>query len=337
MKSLISRDPGTYETLELAELPLPEPGPGEVRVRVASCSINFPDVLIIQDLYQVKPPRPFAPGTEVSGVVDALGPGVTDLALGDGVFGVIGHGGLSEYVVAPAASFWEMGQVDDYDAAAALLMTYGTSYHGLRDRGRLAEGERLLVLGASGGCGLAAVELGRAMGAQVVAAASSEDKLAVAMQAGAHEGFVYPSGPFDGEGKRALSGLIKQAGGDAGFDVVFDPVGGDYSEASLRTLNTGGRFLVVGFPAGIARIPLNLPLLKSCDIVGVFFGALRRNDPQRFGRNVEELRRMMASGAIKPSVTARFPLERGSEAIAMLADRTATGKVVVTVGEPSTW
>jgi NADPH2:quinone reductase len=337
MKALISRDPGPYDTLELADLPMPDPGRGEVRVRIASCSINYPDVLIIQDLYQVKPPRPFAPGVEVSGVIDAIGSEVTSLAAGDRVFGLIGHGGLGEYAVGPAEAFVPMGDSDDFDAAAALLMTYGTAYHGLKHRGRLAPGERLLVLGASGGCGSAAVELGRAMGAHVIAAASSEAKLVTAMAAGAHEGFVYPTGSFDKDGQRALAALIKQHVGAAGLDAVFDPVGGAYSEAALRALDPGGRLLVVGFPAGIARIPLNLALLKSCDIVGVFFGGFRRNDPKGARQSIEELGQMMAEGAIRPVVSARFPLERGAEAIALLAERGAVGKVVVNVSDPETW
>jgi NADPH2:quinone reductase len=333
LKAVISRTAGPVASLEYGELPLPIPGPGQVQVRVVRCSINYPDVLTIQDLYQVKPPRPFTPGSEISGIVSAVGPDVAGFAVGDRVFGAIGHGGLAEYALAPATALHAMGPVADFDAAATLVMTYATAYHGLKDRGRLARGERLLVLGASGGCGRAAVELGKAMGATVVAAASSPEKLAAAEAAGADESFVYPTGPFDDDGRRALTKLIKDRAGAQGFDMVFDPVGGDYAEAALRALNPGGRLLVVGFPAGIPRIPLNLALLKSCDIVGVFMGSFSKHDPVGHAANIAELRTMLAEGAIRPEISGHLPLARGGEAIAALAGRTAIGKLVVAVGE----
>ncbi|HZC17075.1 MAG TPA: zinc-binding dehydrogenase, partial [Caulobacteraceae bacterium] len=210
-------------------------------------------------------------------------------------------------------------------------MTYGTSYHALKDRGHMKPGETLLVLGAAGGVGLAAVELGKAMGARVIAAASSDEKVALAKEHGADEGVVYPQGPFDKEGQRALSNLFKDALGPAGADLVYDGVGGDYAEAALRSMAWEGRFLVVGFPAGIPRIPLNLPLLKGCDIVGVFWGTAVSRDPAGHQRNVKALFDLYAKGKIKPFVSERFPLARAGEAISHLASRKAMGKVVVTM------
>jgi NADPH2:quinone reductase len=218
-----------------------------------------------------------------------------------------------------------------FDEASALVLTYGTSIHALKDRAGLKRGETLLVLGAAGGVGLSAVELGKAMGARVIAATSSEEKLALARKHGADAGVVYPAGPFDKSGARALSDLFKGACGENGADVIYDPVGGDYSEAALRAIAWEGRFLVVGFPAGIPRLPLNLTLLKSCQVVGVFWGAFARRDPKANAANIAELMRLYANGAIKPVVSERYPLARAGEAIARLAQRKAMGKIVVTM------
>lgn len=335
MKALLSTAPGGPDSLTLSDLPDPVPGPGEVRLGVRACGVNFPDVLIIQDLYQFKPDRPFAPGSEVSGVVEAVGEGVTSLKPGDRVIGSSGWGGMAERLVLPAARCIPIPEAMPFDEAAAFIMTYGTSYHALKDRAALRPGEKLLVLGAAGGVGLAAVELGRAMGAHVVAAASSAEKVALARAHGAESGVVYPAGPFDKDGQKQLAALFKDACGPDGADVIYDPVGGDYAEAALRSIGWEGRFLVVGFPAGMPRIALNLPLLKSCQIVGVFWGAFARRDPKANAANTRALLDLYLKGTIRPVISERFPLERGAEAISWLAGRKAMGKVVVTIGDPA--
>lgn len=333
MRALLSEAVGGPETLGLREVEAPEPGRGEVRIAVKACGVNFPDTLIIEDRYQFKPARPFAPGGEVSGVVDAVGEGVSGFSVGDRVLASTGWGGMAEALVAPAARVAKIPDAMPLDEAAAFLMTYGTSQHALKDRAKLQAGETLLVLGAAGGVGLAAVELGKAMGARVIAAASSEEKAALAKAHGADTAVVYPAGPFDKEGKRALAALFKDAVGADGADVIYDPVGGDYAEAALRSIGWEGRYLVVGFPAGIPSIPLNLTLLKNCQIVGVFWGAFVAREPKAHAANLEELFGLYAKGAIRPTVSARYPLERGGEAIAALAGRRATGKLVVMIGE----
>jgi NADPH2:quinone reductase len=335
MKALLSTAPGGPETLTLSELPDPVPGAGEVRLAVRACGVNFPDVLIIQDMYQFKPERPFAPGSEVSGVVEAVGDGVTALKPGDRVIGSSGWGGMAEKLVLPAGRCIPIPDEMPFDEAAAFIMTYGTSYHALKDRAALKPGEKLLVLGAAGGVGLAAVELGRAMGAHVVAAASSVEKVDLAKRHGAESGVVYPAGPFDKDGQKQLAQLFKDACGPDGPDVIYDPVGGDYAEAALRSIGWEGRFLVVGFPAGMPRIALNLPLLKSCQIVGVFWGAFARRDPKANAANTRALLDLYLKGEIKPVISERFALEKGPEAIAWLAGRKAMGKVVVTIGDPA--
>ncbi len=335
MKALLSTAPGGPETLTLSDLPDPVPGAGEVRLAVRACGVNFPDVLIIQDLYQFKPERPFAPGSEVSGVVEAVGEGVTALKPGDRVIGSSGWGGMAEKLVLPAARCIPIPDAMPFDDAAAFIMTYGTSYHALKDRAALKPGEKLLVLGAAGGVGLAAVELGRAMGAHVVAAASSAGKVELARKHGAESGVVYPAGPFDKDGQKQLAQLFKDACGPDGPDVIYDPVGGDYAEAALRSIGWEGRFLVVGFPAGMPKIALNLPLLKSCQIVGVFWGAFARRDPKANAANTRALLDLYLKGEIKPVISERFPLEKGAEAISWLAGRKAMGKVVVTIGDPA--
>ncbi len=329
MKAVLSVEVGGPETLVIQDVPDLAPKPGAAVVEVKACGVNYPDVLIIEDKYQFKPTRPFSPGGEISGVVKAVGEGVTHVKVGDRVLGSSGNGGMAQQIVLEAGRLTPIPDGMPFDEAAAFLMTYGTSYYALKDRGHLKAGETLLVLGAAGGVGLAAVELGAAMGANVVAAASTQEKVDLALGHGATSGVVYPAGPFDRDGQKALAELFKGACGAAGANVVYDGVGGDYAEAALRATAWEGRFLVIGFPAGIPRIPLNLALLKSCDIVGVFWGAAVARDPKAHQQNVRELMDLYAAGKIRPYVSERFPLERAGEAIAHLAARKALGKVVV--------
>lgn len=331
MRTLLSHEPGGPETLRLDELPDPQPGSGEILVRVRAAAINFPDVLIIEDKYQLKPPRPFAPGGEIAGEIEAIGEGVQGWTVGDRVIAVTGFGGLAEKVVVPARAAYRLPEERSFEEGAALLLTYATSIHALLDRGKLQAGQTLLVLGAAGGVGLAAVELGKAYEARVIAAVSSEEKAQAARDAGADEAVVYPQGPFDKDGQKVLAQLFKEAVGPAGADVIYDPVGGDYTEAALRSIAWEGRFLVVGFPAGIAKLPLNLTLLKSCDVCGVFWGAFAARDPKANAAHVETLFKLWRQGMISPKVSATYPLERAGEAIRAIAERRVIGKLVVTI------
>ena len=331
MKALLSHEPGGPETLRLDELPDPQAGPGELLVRVRAAAINFPDVLIIEDKYQLKPPRPFAPGGELAGEVEAVGEGVEGWSVGDRVIAVTGFGALAEKVVIPARAAFRLPEERSFEEGAALLLTYATSIHAVLDRGKLQAGQTMLVLGAAGGVGLAAVELGKAYDVRVIAAVSSEEKAQAARDAGADEAIVYPQGPFDKEGQKELSLLFKDAVGSNGADVIYDPVGGDYAEPALRSIAWEGRYLVVGFPAGIPRLPLNLTLLKSCDVCGVFWGAFAARDPEANAAHVAELFRLWQDGKIRPRVSATYSLDRGGEAIAAMAARKAIGKLVVTL------
>ena len=333
MKAMLSTAPGGPATLVLSELPAPIPGPGEVRIRVRACGVNYPDTLIIEDKYQFRPARPFAPGGEVAGEVDQLGAGVSGLKLGDRVIAMLGHGGMAEQVVTKAAKVFAMPAGMPFDEAATFILTYGTSYHALKQRGSLQAGQSLLVLGAAGGVGLAAVELGKAMGARVIAAVSTAEKLALAKAHGAESGMVYPTGPFDKDSCKALAGLFKEACGADGADVIYDAVGGDYAEAALRAIAWEGRFLVVGFPAGIPRIPLNLALLKNCAIVGIFWGAWTERDAAASEQNNRELVAFYQQGKIKPHVSGHYPLAKAGDAIADLAARKALGKLVVMIDD----
>ena len=331
MKALLSHEPGGPETLQVTDVPEPQPGPGELLVRVRAAAINYPDVLIIEDRYQLKPPRPFAPGGEIAGEVLSVGEGVTDWQAGDRLIAVPGFGGLVEKIVISAKSAFRLPESRSFTEGAALLLTYATSIHALWDRGRLQAGQTLLVLGAAGGVGLAAVELGKARGARVIAAVSSEDKAQAAREAGADEAIVYPRGPFDRDGQKALADQFKAAVGPAGADVIYDPVGGDYAEPALRAIAWEGRYLVVGFPAGIPKLPLNLTLLKSCDVCGVFWGAFAMRDPKANAAHVTELFQLWDQGKIHPKVSATYPLEHAGEAIAAMAARQVIGKLVVEV------
>ena len=329
MKALLSTAPGGPETLELTELPDPVPRSGQLLIRVKACAINYPDVLIIEDKYQFKPPRPFAPGGEIAGLVEAVGEGVQGWSVGDRLTAIIGHGGLSEKLVVDAAMALPLPPERSFEEGSALLLTYATSIHALLDRGRLQAGQTLLVLGAAGGVGLAAVELGKAFGARVVGAVSSEEKAAAVRAAGADAVLVYPRGPFDKDGSRALAAMFKDAVGPGGADVVYDPVGGDYAEPALRAIAWEGRYLVVGFPAGIPKLPLNLSLLKSCDVCGVFWGAFAAREPAANAAHIRTLFRLWDEGKIAPKVSLTWPLEQGGEAIAHMAARKAVGKLVV--------
>lgn len=328
MKAILSKVAGGPETLVLEEIEAPRAGPGQVVISVASVGANFPDSLIIADRYQEKPPRPFSPGGEIAGVVCEVGEGVEDFAVGDRVLAMIIWGGLREKVAVDA---WRCAKIPDampFDEAAAFLITYGTSYHALVDRACLQAGETLLVLGASGGVGLAAVEIGKALGARVIAAASTEEKVELAIRYGASDGVVYG---IDTDDARALAAKFKAACGEAGADVIYDPVGGAYSEPALRSIAWLGRYLVVGFPAGIAKIPLNLPLLKGCDILGVFWGSAMQRDPVGHRHALRALFGLYLEGKIRPAISRRYPFERSADAIVELASRKATGKIVITV------
>ncbi|MFL6763849.1 MAG: NADPH:quinone oxidoreductase family protein [Sphingomicrobium sp.] len=328
MNALLSHTPGGPETLSLDQVPEPVPGPGELLVRVRACAINYPDVLIIEDKYQLKPQRPFAPGGEIAGEVIGTGDGVSGWSAGDRLIAALGFGGLTEQVVVPAERAIPLPAGRSFEEGSALLMTYATAIHALVDRGRVQAGQTLLVLGGAGGVGIAAVEIGKALGARVVAAVSSEEKAATAREAGADATLIYPAAGID---PKALSQLFKEAVGPSGANVILDPVGGDYSEAALRSIAWEGRFLVVGFPAGIPKLPLNLTLLKSCDVCGVFWGGFFARDPKRNSAHVEQLFRWWDEGKIAPKVSATYPLERAGEAIAGLRDRKAVGKLVVTL------
>jgi NADPH2:quinone reductase len=333
MRAVLSKTAGGPETLVVEDVLDPTPKAGEVVIEVRAVGINYPDTLIIEDKYQFRPERPFSPGAEVAGVVEAVGEGVKNVRKGDRVIAVPGWGGLVERLAVRAETVIPMPEAMSFEEAAALIMTYGTSYYALKDRAQLKAGETLLVLGAAGGVGAAAVELGKAMGARVVAAASTNDKVEFALALGADNGLIYPTGPMDKAAQKELSGEFKLATGRDGADVVYDAVGGDYAEPALRAMDWNGRYLVVGFPAGIPALPLNLTLLKSVSVIGVFWGAAVARDPKGHAANMAELMQMYAEGKIKPRVSQTFPLEKAAAAIKALGDRQALGKIVVTVGD----
>jgi NADPH2:quinone reductase len=333
VKALLSKVPGGADTLVLEDVAVPEPGPGQVRLRVKACALGLPDTLIINDKYQMRPPRPFAPGGEVAGVVDSLGEGVTGLNVGDPVIGWCFWGGLAEQLVIDADRCVPIPAAMPMDEAAALLFSHGTALYALRERGQLQPGETLLVTGAAGGVGLAAVELGRVLGARVVAAVSTQEKLELALRHGASTGVVYLAGGMDKDTARVFTQSLKEAVGPNGADVVLDVVGGEYAEPCLRAIAWQGRYLVVGFAAGIPKLPLNLVLLKGCDVRGVGSGEFIARERAKFDASHRELLNLYSQGRIRPRVSQRFPLERGGEALGLLASRKASGKLVVTMNE----
>jgi NADPH2:quinone reductase len=323
LRAVLCKELGPPEKLVVEQVPSPRPGKGQVVISVKAAGVNFPDTLIIQGKYQFKPEPPFSPGGEVAGVIKEIGEGVTRVKPGDRVIVASTHGGFAEEMAADADRVIAMPDAMEFVPASAFILTYGTSYHGLKDRAKLASGETLLVLGASGGVGLAAIQLGKAMGAKVIAAASSAAKLQVCRASGADELINYASDD--------LRARIKAITDGRGVDVVYDPVGGRYSEPALRDTAWNGRFLVVGFAAGdIPKVPLNLPLLKGCSIVGVFWGAFTRAEPDNNRRNNEELMQLYLAGKIKPHIHATYPLERAAEALNEVLNRRVSGKVVLT-------
>lgn len=331
MKAIISRAPGGPETLEFVELPDPVAGPGQMLVQVGACGLNYPDLLLIQDLYQQKMQRPFTPGGEVAGTVLALGEGVAGFSVGDRIAGTTPTGGLAERALVTAQGAVRMPDEMSDPEGAALIICHGTALYALDVVAKLQPGETLLVTGAAGGIGRAAVELGRALGATVVAAVSSAQKAVVAREAGAHRAVIYPSAPLDREASKATTERFKEACGPNGADVIFDVVGGDYSEPALRATAWGGRFLIIGFPAGIARIPLNLPLLKGCSIIGVFWGRWRGLEPAADRILLNRIVQFYESGKIRPLISRQVPFEQAAEGFRAFSDRSAVGKIVVTM------
>ncbi|MFG1343650.1 NADPH:quinone oxidoreductase family protein [Xanthobacter autotrophicus DSM 431] len=325
MKAVVCERHGPADLLAVREIDEPAPGPGEVLVEVKAVGLNFFDTLIIRDMYQVKPDLPFSPGAEFAGHVAALGAGVEGFSVGDRVCGYMTYGAARERVVVNAAFLARVPDTLDLVRAAGLIVTYGTALYALRDRGELKAGESLAVLGASGGVGLAAVELGRIMGARTIACASSPEKVAFARAHGADVGFDYAQGD--------LKGALKAFGGSRGLDVVYDPVGGEMAEQALRALGSLGRFLVVGFASGeIPKIPLNLLLLKNCDARGIAFGNHARANPCWLRDAIAELMGHAGEGRISAHVDKTFPLEACTEALGEIAGRRVKGKVVLTTG-----
>ena len=332
MKALQCVELGGPEKLVVNDVADPEIAEDHIIIEVKSASVNFPDVLMIQGLYQFQPPLPFIPGGESAGVVIEIGDGVEGFNVGDRVFAATGVGGICEKILAHKNNVRPIPENMDFEIAAALSVTYGTSIYALKQRANLKAGETLLVLGASGGVGLATVQLGKAMGAKVIAAASTQEKVDICIENGADEGFVYPSGNLDRDQQKELSNKIKELTGGLGPNVIYDPVGGTYAEPCLRSIAWDGRYLVIGFAAGadqIPKMPLNLTLLKGCQIVGVFWGAWTGMFPAENQKNFEELFQMYKDGKINPAPSDKFTLETSAEAIAHLKDRKAKGKVVI--------
>ena len=308
--------------LRVDEVPDPVPAAGQVLIEVQAAGVNFPDVLLTRGKYQFKPPPPFSPGGEAAGVVAAVGPGVTQVAVGDRVATTVISGSFVEKLVVPELAAVKLPDAVDIRVGAATLLTYATTYHALVDRAQLGPGQSLLVLGAAGGVGLAAVEIGKLLGARVVAAASTDDKLDFCKQHGADEGICYA--------REDLKERVKALTGGAGVDVIYDPVGGDYAEPALRSIAWQGRYLVVGFAAGdIPRIPLNLVLLKGCQIVGVFWGSFAMREPARNRANAEKLFAWIAGGKLSPHIDAALPFDRAAEALERLERREVKGKLVL--------
>ncbi len=323
MKALLCKQYGLPDTLVVEEVPDPVPGPGEIVVDMKAAGVNFPDVLIIQNKYQFKAELPFSPGAEFAGIVSAVGAGVTHLKPGDHVIGSTTYGAFCEKVKMSPARAIPIPKSMPFDTAAAFILTYGTSYHALKDRAALKPGETLLVLGAAGGVGLAAVEIGKAMGARVIAAASTAEKLAVCKEHGADLLINYST--------EDLREKLKEMTDGKGPDVIYDPVGGQYAEPAFRSIAWRGRFLVVGFANGeIPKLPLNLMLLKGASVVGVFWGQYVGKEPQNYKQDIVEMFQWVQEGKLRPHISARYPLAQGAQAINDMMNRKVMGKVVIT-------
>jgi NADPH2:quinone reductase len=322
MKALLCSRYGTPDDLELADIADPEPGPGEAVVRIEAAALNFFDTLIIAGKYQTKPAMPFSPGAEFAGTVERLGDGVTSLAVGDRVLACSGYGAARERIAIAAEKLIPIPDAVDSERAAGLCVTYGTTLHALKDRARLKGGETLAVLGASGGVGIAAVELGKLMGARVIACASSAEKIAFARERGADETINYA--------KEDLREALRRVTGGKGADVIYDPVGGPYSEPALRGTAWRGRYLVIGFAAGeIPKLPLNLVLLRGCDVLGVFWGAWIERDLAGHRANTAQILDWCAQGKLSPHVHAVYPLREAPAALKAIAARQVMGKVIL--------
>jgi NADPH2:quinone reductase len=323
MHAWLCENPVGVEALTWKELPTPEPKAGEVRVAIRAASLNFPDLLIVQNKYQMKPPLPFVPGSEYAGIVDAVGVGVQHLKVGDAVAAVAGTGGFATHTCVSAALVIPLPEGFAFEDAAAFILTYGTTHHALLDRAQLKTGETLLVLGAAGGVGTAAVQIGKTVGARVIAAASSDEKCELCRSIGADETINYARGNIRDELKRLTDGK--------GPDVVYDPVGGDLAEPVFRSISWRGRYLVIGFAqGGIPALPLNLPLLKGASIVGVFWGEFSRREPKANARALAELARWYTEGKIKPVIDQRLPMRELPAAFARMGSRKVRGKLVMT-------
>lgn len=329
MKAFMCKEFGPVESHVIEDIPEPEAGDGQVVVDIKATGISFPDVLIVQGLYQFKPPFPFSPGSEIAGIVSSVGNGVTKFKEGDRVMGNIGSGGLVEKGAFFETQLMSLPESMDFKIAAGFSLNYGTTIHGLKQRAELKPNESILILGAGGGLGITAIHVAKAMGAKVIAAVSSEDKLELCKKEGADEGILYLR-EMDRDAQKKFSSEIKEISG-GGVEVIYDIVGGDYSEPALRAIKRHGRYLVVGFTAGIPKMPLNLTLLKECQIIGVFWGQFAGLDREVNAENFKELFQMHAEGKIKPFISETFPLERAGEAIKTLADRKVLGKIVVSM------
>ena len=332
MKALQCTELGGPEKLSVNEIDDPVIVAEHVIIDVRSASVNFPDVLMIQGLYQFQPPLPFTPGGESAGVISEVGEGVTDYKVGDKVITASMIGGIAEKILTHQSTLRPIPEGMDYEVAAALSVTYGTSIYALKQRANIQPGETLLVLGASGGVGLATIQLGKAMGAKVIAAASTQEKIDICIANGADEAFIYPSGNLDRDQQKELSNKIKELTGGLGPNVIYDPVGGSYAEPCLRSIAWDGRYLVIGFAAGadqIPKMPLNLTLLKGCQIVGVFWGAWVAMFAAENLKNFDELFNLFSQGKINPQTSDKFTLDTSADAIAHLANRKAKGKVVI--------
>lgn len=326
MRAILCKEYGPADKLVIEDVASPEAKGHGVKIRVKAAGLNFPDTLIIEGKYQLKPSMPFSPGGEMSGEVIAVGEKVTRFKPGDRVAGLTGYGAFAEEIVAPEQNLLPVPESMPDEKAAAFSMVYGTSYYALKQRANLQPGETLLVLGASGGVGLATVELGKAMGAHVIAAASTAEKLAVAKAAGADELINYTEEPL----KDAVKNLTK----GKGVDVIYDPVGGDFTEQALRAMAWNGRHLVIGFAAGdIPKVPANLTLLKGCSLVGVFWGSFTQKEPEASAQNMMELLKLYQEGKIDPKISEVFPFEEYEQALGALTGRRATGKVVLKVSD----